>query len=327
MKLKVNGAEVEVDDRHAKTPLLWVLRDVLRLHGTKFGCGAGFCAACTVLINGRNQKSCQTATERAVGKAITTVEGASGPVVDAVRSAWHRGNVVQCGYCQPGQTLAAVSLLESNPSPDDAAIDNWMSGNLCRCGTYPRIRAAIHEAAGTLAAGRDPGPLTAPAEPEVQRLTAEEAADPVHPYVRVREDGTIVVFCTQLEMGQGIHTGFATLVAEELDADFDSIRVVNAANGAGPGGDVYGNPDIGGAFQLTGASNSMKGSFLRYRRGGAPGRGGPGGGGGAGGGVGVRGGGPAPGGGERGGFGKAARGGGGPPVSGGWALEGPAGFH
>ena len=272
MNLKVNGADVEVDDRHAKTPLLWVLRDVLGMPGTKFGCGAGFCAACTVLIDGRNQKSCQTATERAVGKAITTVEGASGPVVDAVRSAWHSGNVVQCGYCQPGQTLAAVSLLESNPSPDDAAIDNWMSGNLCRCGTYPRIRAAIHEAAGTLAAGRDPGPLTAPAEPEVQRLTAEEAADPVHPYVRVREDGTIVVFCTQLEMGQGIHTGFATLVAEELDADFDSIRVVNAANGAGPGGDVYGNPDIGGAFQLTGASNSMKGSFLRYRRAGAQAR-------------------------------------------------------
>ena len=272
MNLKVNGDDVEVDDRHAKTPLLWVLRDVLGMPGTKFGCGAGFCAACTVLIDGRNQKSCQTATERAVGKAITTVEGASGPVVDAVRSAWHRGNVVQCGYCQPGQTLAAVSLLESNPSPDDAAIDNWMSGNLCRCGTYPRIRAAIHEAAGTLAAGRDPGSLTAPPEPEFHRLTAEEAADPVHPYVRVREDGTIVVFCTQLEMGQGIHTGFATLVAEELDADFDSIRVVNAANGAGPGGDVYGNPDIGGAFQLTGASNSIKGSFLHYRRAGAQAR-------------------------------------------------------
>ena len=147
MKLAVNGAEVEVDDRHAKTPLLWVLRDVLGMHGTKFGCGAGFCAACTVLIDGRNTKSCQTATERAVGKAVTTVEGASGPVVDAVRDAWHRGNVVQCGYCQPGQTLAAVSLLESKPAPDDAAIDTWMSGNLCRCGTYPRIRAAIHEAA------------------------------------------------------------------------------------------------------------------------------------------------------------------------------------
>src|SRR5205807_5661955 len=117
----------------------------------------------------------------------------------------------------------------------------------------------------TLAAGTDPGPLTAPSEPEVHRMTPEEMADPVHPYVRVRDDGTIVVFCTQIEMGQGIHTGFATLVAEELDADFDSIRVVNAANGAGPNGDVYGNPDAGGAMQITGASNSMKGFWVRYR--------------------------------------------------------------
>ena len=266
MKLVVNGADVEVDDRHAKTPLLWVLRDTLGLRGTKFGCGAGFCAACTVLIDGRNTKACQTATERAVGKTVITVEGASGPVADAVRSAWHRGNVVQCGYCQPGQTLAAVSLLESDPSPDDAKIDEWMSPNLCRCGTYPRIRAAIHEAAGTLVAGREPDPLTAPAEPEVARLTPEEMSDPVHPYIRVRQDGTVVVFCSQIEMGQGAHTGLATLVAEELDADFDSIRVVNAANGTGPNGDVYGNPDIGGTFQLTGASNSMKGFWVRYRQ-------------------------------------------------------------
>ena len=147
MKLVVNGAELEVDDRHAKTPLLWVLRDVIGLRGTKFGCGAGFCAACTVLIDGRNTKSCQTATERAVAKAVTTVEGASGPVVNAVRDAWYRGNVVQCGYCQPGQTLAAVSLLESDPAPDDAKIDAWMSGNLCRCGTYQAIRQAVHLAA------------------------------------------------------------------------------------------------------------------------------------------------------------------------------------
>ena len=101
MKLVVNGAEVEVDDRHAKTPLLWVLRDVIGLHGTKFGCGAGFCAACTVLVDGKNTKSCQTATERAVGQTIKTVDGAAGPVIDAVRDSWHRGNVVQCGYCQP----------------------------------------------------------------------------------------------------------------------------------------------------------------------------------------------------------------------------------
>jgi isoquinoline 1-oxidoreductase subunit beta len=265
MKLVVNGSEVEVDERHAKTPLLWVLRDVIGLDGTKFGCGAGFCAACTVLIDGRNTKSCQTATERAVGRTITTVEGASGPVVDAVRDAWHRGNVVQCGYCQPGQTLAAIALLESDPAPDDTKIDEWMSGNLCRCGTYPRIRAAIHEAADAIAAGRDPGPLVASPEPEVRRLTADELADPVHPYIRIHPDGTIVAYSSQIEMGQGIHTGLATIVAEELDADFESVRVVNAANGGGPPRDVYGNPDAGGALQITGASNSTKGFWIRYR--------------------------------------------------------------
>src|SRR3981081_4475310 len=113
MKVVVNGADVEVDDRHAKTPLLWVLRDVLGMRGTKFGCGAGFCAACTVLIDGKNTKSCQTAPERAVGKTITTVEGAAGPVVNAVRNAWYQGNVVQCGYRQPGQTLGAGPLREA----------------------------------------------------------------------------------------------------------------------------------------------------------------------------------------------------------------------
>jgi isoquinoline 1-oxidoreductase beta subunit len=265
MKLVVNGAEVEVDDRHATTPLLWVLRDVLGMRGTKFGCGAGFCAACTVLIDGHNMKSCQTTTERAVGKAVTTVEGASGPVVDAVRDAWYRGNVVQCGYCQPGQTLAAVSLLEANAAPDDAAIDTWMSGNLCRCGTYPRIRAAIHAASDALSKGPEPAPLTVPEEIEERLLTEEELVDPVHPYVRIRSDGTVVAYSSQIEMGQGIHTGLATIVAEELDADFDSVRVVNAANGRGPNGDVYGNPDLGSAFQLTGASNSMKGFWVRYR--------------------------------------------------------------
>jgi aerobic-type carbon monoxide dehydrogenase small subunit (CoxS/CutS family) len=151
MKLTINGADVEVDDRHARSPLLWVLRDVLGMHGTKFGCGVGYCAACTVLLDGKNTKSCQTATERAVGKSIVTVEGASGPVVAAVRDAWYRGNVVQCGYCQPGQTLAAISLLESNPAPDAATIALWMNGNLCRCGTYPRIKEAIRVAAETLA--------------------------------------------------------------------------------------------------------------------------------------------------------------------------------
>src|SRR5881227_2381137 len=167
MNLTINGSAVEVDDRHAKTPLLWVLRDVLGMHGTKFGCGVGYCAACTVLLDGKNTKSCQTAAERAVGKSIVTVEGASGPVVDAIRDAWYRGNVVQCGYCQPGQTLAAVSLLESNPAPDAAQIALWMNGNLCRCGTYPRIKEAIRVAAGTLASGVHPQSLTARPEPDI----------------------------------------------------------------------------------------------------------------------------------------------------------------
>ena len=265
MQLSVNGAEFDVDDRHASTPLLWVLRDVFGLHGTKFGCGTGFCAACTVLIDGQNKKSCQTATGRTVGQQITTVEGASGPVCDAVRHAWYDDNVVQCGYCQPGQTLAAMALLGSDAAPDEATITQWMNGNLCRCGTYPRIREAIHDAATMLAAGERPGPLTAPSAPETTPLTDEEAADPVQPYIRIRPDGTIVVFSSQIEMGQGIHTGLATIVAEELDADFDSIRVVNASNGRRGDTDVYGNPEFGRQFQITGASNSTKGYWSTFR--------------------------------------------------------------
>src|SRR5579862_8799694 len=131
MKLVINGADVEVDDRHATTPLLWVLRDVVGMHGTKFGCGAGFCAACTVLIDGKNEKACQTPAGRVVDQHITTVEGVVGRVCDAVRAAWYTDNVVQCGYCQPGQTLAAVALLDSEATPDDATITRWMNGNLC----------------------------------------------------------------------------------------------------------------------------------------------------------------------------------------------------
>ena len=173
--------------------------------------------------------------------------------------------MVQCGYCQPGQTLAATALLETDRSPDDATVARWMNGNLCRCGTYPRIRHAIREAAGTLAAGRHPQPLTTVPELEMQPLTPEELANPVHPYVRIHQDGTVVAHSNQIEMGQGVHTGLATIVAEELDADFAAVRVVNAANGSRPGGDVYGTPAGGGFIQLTGASTSTKGFWDRYR--------------------------------------------------------------
>ena len=265
MQLIVNGAEAEVDDRHEATPLLWVLRDVLGLQGTKFGCGAGFCAACTVLVDGHNEKSCQIAAGRTVGQQITTVEGVTGAVADAVRRAWYEDNVVQCGYCQPGQTLAAIALLESNADPDDASIARWMNGNLCRCGTYPRIRQAIHDAATMIASDQHPAPLVTTMPFDVPALTETEADDPVHPYIRVRDDGTIIVFSSQIEMGQGIHTGLATIVAEELDAEFDAIRVVNAANGRWGDRDVYGNPELGRLFQITGASNSTKGFWNTYR--------------------------------------------------------------
>jgi hypothetical protein len=121
---------------------------------------------------------------------VITVEGASGPVVTAVCDAWYRGNVVQCGYCQPGQTLAAAALLETGRSPDAAAIARWMNGNLCRCGTYPRIKDAIRQAAVALAKGDSPEQLAAPPELEMPVLTSEEMADPVHPYIRIRLDGT-----------------------------------------------------------------------------------------------------------------------------------------
>src|SRR5258708_7963995 len=140
-----------------------------------------------------------------------------------------------------------------------------MNRNLVRCGTSPRIRHAIAEAAETLAAGRAPQPLAALPELEMTPLTPEELADPVHPYVRVHQDGTVVAYSNQTEMGQGAHTTLALIVAEELDADFSSVRVVSAANGVGPQGDVYGTPAGGGFIQLTGASTGTKGFWDRYR--------------------------------------------------------------
>lgn len=132
------------------TPLLWLLRGELKLTGTKFGCGMALCGACTVHVNGQPVRSCVTPLSTVDGRPVTTIEGLSGPVGEAVRSAWLKLDVVQCGYCQSGQIMSAVALLTHNPKPSDADIDAALSGNLCRCGTYPRVRAAIHEAAKTL---------------------------------------------------------------------------------------------------------------------------------------------------------------------------------
>ena len=135
-------------DVDADTPLLWVLRDTLQLTGTKFGCGMALCGACTVHVDGLPTRACITPVSMAAGKKITTIEGVAQQAVGkAVQQSWQQLDVVQCGYCQSGQIMSAVALLQNNPNPSDADIDAAMSGNVCRCATYVRIRAAIHDAA------------------------------------------------------------------------------------------------------------------------------------------------------------------------------------
>ncbi len=146
ISLNVNGKDRSVDVG-PETPLLWVLRDTLELTGTKFGCGAGLCGACTVHLDGAAVRSCSTPVSAAVGKRITTIEGLSPDRSHALQKAWMEEDVPQCGYCQSGQIMAAAALLAKNAKPSDADIDSAMSGNLCRCGTYQRIRRAIHRAA------------------------------------------------------------------------------------------------------------------------------------------------------------------------------------
>ena len=149
--LNINGKAVRVD-AEPDTPLLWVLRDTLQLTGTKFGCGMALCGACTVDMDGEPVRSCSTPVSAAAGKKIVTIEGVGGGRIGkAVQDAWQRLDVVQCGYCQSGQIMSAVALLEKNRKPTDADIDGAMGGNICRCATYVRIRAAIHEAAKSLA--------------------------------------------------------------------------------------------------------------------------------------------------------------------------------
>ncbi len=149
---KVNGREVSVD-APADMPLLWALRDELGMTGTKYGCGMSLCGACTVQLDGRAIRSCVTPLAAVQGKHVTTIEAvASDPVGRAVQNAWRKLDVVQCGYCQSGQMMSAVALLRRQRRPTDADIDTAMSGNVCRCATYVRIRAAIHEAARSLSA-------------------------------------------------------------------------------------------------------------------------------------------------------------------------------
>jgi isoquinoline 1-oxidoreductase subunit alpha len=147
--LNVNGTLHRVDG-DGQTPLLWVLRDRLQLTGTKYGCGKGQCGACTVHLDGRPARSCSVPLAAAAEARIETIEALSGPEAQAVTQAWVARGVPQCGFCQSGQVMSAVVLLRDNPAPSDDDIDLAMSGNLCRCATYPRIRAGIHDAAAAL---------------------------------------------------------------------------------------------------------------------------------------------------------------------------------
>ena len=146
LKLSVNGKEQSVD-ADPDTPLLWVIRETLGLTGTKYGCGMALCGACTVHLDGEAVRSCVTPVSRAEGKQVLTIEGLDSDVARALRQAWIAVDVPQCGYCQSGQIMAAAELLSGNPHPSDDDIDDAMTGNICRCGTYQRIRQAIHLAA------------------------------------------------------------------------------------------------------------------------------------------------------------------------------------
>ncbi len=151
--LSINGQNRTIDVS-PDTPLLWVIRDELKLTGTKFGCGMSMCGACTVHVNGQPQRSCVLPISGAEGKEITTIEGVQSSEAEAIREAWESLDVPQCGYCQSGQIMSAVGVLRNTPNPTDDDIDNAMSGNVCRCATYVRIRQAIHLAADNLNGGK-----------------------------------------------------------------------------------------------------------------------------------------------------------------------------
>src|SRR6266436_6736626 len=181
-------------------PLLWVLRDTLNMTGTKFGCGMALCGACTVHINGEMTRSCITPISSVAGKKVTTIEGLSADGSHPVQQAWIAEDVPQCGYCQSGQIMSAVALLAKKPHPTDADIDDFMSGNICRCGTYQRIRKAIHRAAADAAA----------------QDQEKKTPNPFNAWVRITPDNRVTLILGKSEMGQGAMTALPMILAEEL---------------------------------------------------------------------------------------------------------------
>jgi isoquinoline 1-oxidoreductase beta subunit len=247
-RLQVNGSTYTLRETDPDKPLLWVLRDELGLKATKYGCGVGLCGICTVLLDGEAHHACMVPLKRVGTRAVTTLEGL--PAEHPVRRAWVAYQVPQCGYCQGGQMLAAAALLARHPQPADSEIDAALSGVLCRCGTYPRIRAAVRAAA----AGEIPPLETAdtPAAPPAETYAFDE-------WIALAPDGTVVLTINHAEMGQGALTGLVQLAAEELEVDPQRVRTVFAP--ADPA--VYKNPLWG--EQFTGGSSSIRGEWEPFR--------------------------------------------------------------
>jgi isoquinoline 1-oxidoreductase beta subunit len=248
--LTVNGNTHRAQSDPEK-PLLWVLRDELGLKGTKYGCGAGVCGACLVLLDGEPNHACMVPLKDLGSRKVTTIEGL--PDDHPVIQAWLAEQVPQCGYCQPAQILAAAALLKTSANPTDAEIDAALAGVLCRCGTYQRIRRAIHLAAQSKAA---PSPLHLP---ELLDALPDDAGVGLNDWVWINRDNLVTLMINRSEMGQGALTGLAVLFAEELDVDLDRVRTVFAPVDARYEHGLWGG-------QFTGGSSSIRGEWTRLRK-------------------------------------------------------------
>ena len=252
IKLTINGQHYSFQG-DPDTPLLWFLRDELGLKGTKFGCGVGICGICTLLIDGEANHACMVPLKKADNHEITTIEGLVAKN-HSLLHAWIRRQVPQCGYCQPGQIMAAAALLNKHPNPNDQQINEAMSPVLCRCGTYQRIRDAIHDAAKLTG-----DPL--PAQQLHFRLPVavdEQVGANFEDWIRIAVDGTATFVINHSEMGQGSTTGLAMLLAEELDMDLAQVKFSFA-----PAAKIYRNPLFNS--QTTGGSTSIRGEWERLR--------------------------------------------------------------
>ena len=246
----VNGHSAQ-SNAPPETPLLWVIREELGLTGTKFGCGGGFCGACTVHIDGKRAFSCKMQLQDLAGKALTTIEGLSDDSSHPLQRAWLAEQVPQCGYCQSGQLMSAADLLNHCPNPTRDQIVNHMQSNLCRCGTYQRIIRAI-ELAATEATPANPGTGGT-------SLGSEPKGTAFGPWVSITRDGTVTIMSPAAEMGQGSLTSLPLILAEEMDADWSKVRIVPAP----PIDRIFANPRYG--FLYTAGSNAVQNYFTPLR--------------------------------------------------------------